>query len=85
MALVDLVVRDPERDDETVRVLVGTEHDRAAVRMALNADNRPLAVSSYTELPPEGRALLPTEEDPSRVVRRCSTRTARRSPAADGS
>ncbi|WP_419996720.1 hypothetical protein [Streptomyces boninensis] len=36
--------------------------------MALNANNRPLAVSTYAPLPPAAKTLLPSEEDLSQVV-----------------
>ncbi|NGN64641.1 DUF1016 domain-containing protein [Streptomyces sp. A7024] len=66
--VVDRLVRDPDRDDSTIGILVGSKRNRAAVQMALDANNRPLAVSTYTTLPPSAKALLPSEEDLSRVV-----------------
>ncbi|RII13527.1 hypothetical protein DSC45_23485 [Streptomyces sp. YIM 130001] len=68
VAVVDRTVRDPERDDGTIGILIGAEHHRATMDIALHTSNRPLAVSSYTELPPQQRSLLPSEEDLSRVV-----------------
>ncbi|RFU83046.1 DUF1016 domain-containing protein [Streptomyces triticagri] len=68
VAVVDRLVRDPERDDATVGILIGAEHHRASVDIALGNSNQPLAVSSYTELPPEQLALMPSEDDLSRVV-----------------
>jgi hypothetical protein len=41
---------------------------KAAVQIALEGNNHPLAVSTYATLPPEQRALMPSEEDLSRLV-----------------
>ncbi|WP_156727525.1 PDDEXK nuclease domain-containing protein [Streptomyces apocyni] len=67
---VDQLVRDPEQDNETLGILIGSKHNRAAVQMALQSNNSPMAVSTYSisSLTPEMRALLPTEEDLSRVA-----------------
>lgn len=66
--VVDRLVRDPERDDATLGILIGASHNKAAVQIALEGNNHPLAVSTYATLPPEQRALMPSEEDLSRLV-----------------
>jgi hypothetical protein len=53
---------------QTAALSIGTDHDKAAVRIALDTGDRPIAVSTCSTLPPGKRALLPTEEDLSRVV-----------------
>ncbi|MET9514908.1 PDDEXK nuclease domain-containing protein [Streptomyces sp. NPDC002994] len=66
--VVDKMVRDPERDDETLGFLVVAERNKAVMQAALETSNRPLTVSTYSMLPPAAKALLPTEEDLARVV-----------------
>lgn len=41
--VVDKMVRDEERDGATIGFLVGTRHNKAAVQLALDASNNPLA------------------------------------------
>ncbi|MFD7293342.1 YhcG family protein [Streptomyces sp. NPDC059897] len=69
-AAVDELVRDPALDGETLGILVCKRHNKAASQLAMRASNRPLAVSTYAlgGLTPEMRALLPTEEDLTRVA-----------------
>jgi predicted nuclease of restriction endonuclease-like (RecB) superfamily len=66
--VVDKMIRDPERDEETIGILIGRDRNRAAAQIALDASNRPLAVTTYDTLTPEQRALMPTEEDLSRLA-----------------
>lgn len=61
-------MRDPERDDPTIGFLIGARHNEAAVQLALDAGNNPLAVTNYSTLSPADRELVPTEDDLSRVV-----------------
>ncbi|MGH4033280.1 PDDEXK nuclease domain-containing protein [Actinomycetota bacterium Odt1-20B] len=68
VSVVDQMVRDPQRDDATIGFLIGARHNRAAVQLALDASNNPMAVPSYSTLAPAERELIPTEEDLSRVV-----------------
>ncbi|MEV6594735.1 PDDEXK nuclease domain-containing protein [Streptomyces acidicola] len=71
VSVVDQMVRDKERDDPTIGFLIGTRHNKAAVQLALDASNNPLAVtnySTYSTLSPADRELVPSEEDLSRVV-----------------
>ncbi|MFE6162404.1 YhcG family protein [Streptomyces sp. NPDC056486] len=68
VSVVDQLVRDPRRDDATIGFLLGASHNKAAVQLALDASNNPMAVTSYSTLKPADRELVPTEEDLSRVV-----------------
>ncbi|ATL29508.1 PDDEXK nuclease domain-containing protein [Streptomyces formicae] len=68
VSVVDQMVREPERDDATIGFLIGARHNKAAVQLALDASNNPMAVASYSTLAPAERELIPTEEDLSRVV-----------------
>lgn len=68
VGVVDQLVRDPERDENTIGILIGARHNQAAVQIAPDGNNHPLAVSSYTTLPPGAKELLPSEDDLSRVV-----------------
>ena len=67
-AVVDDKVRDPERDDATLGILIAADRDNDVVQYSLRGSNQPMAVSTYATLPPEMRALLPTEEDLARVA-----------------
>ncbi|MFG2498707.1 YhcG family protein [Streptomyces sp. NPDC048441] len=68
VSVVDQLVRDSQRDDATIGFLIGASHNKAAVQLALDASNNPMAVTSYSTLKPADRELVPTEEDLSRVV-----------------
>ncbi|MEU1891976.1 PDDEXK nuclease domain-containing protein [Streptomyces pristinaespiralis] len=68
VTVVDQLVRDPDRDDATLGILIGADRNEAVCQIALQSTNRPLAVSSYAALPPQVRALMPTEEDLARVA-----------------
>ncbi|MFC1405334.1 MULTISPECIES: YhcG family protein [Streptacidiphilus] len=68
VAVVDDLVRDKERDDETIGILLSAGRNHAAVEYALQNHNRPLAVSSYVGLPRQVRELLPSSEDLARVA-----------------
>ncbi|NGO41983.1 PDDEXK nuclease domain-containing protein [Streptomyces ureilyticus] len=68
VSVVDKMVRDEQRDDATIGFLIGTRHNKAAVQLALDASNNPLAVTSYSTLSPAERELVPTEDDLNRVV-----------------
>ncbi|WP_370129617.1 YhcG family protein [Streptacidiphilus sp. EB103A] len=68
VAVVDDLVRDKERDDETIGILLSAGRNHAAVEYALQSHNRPLAVSSYVGLPRQVRELLPSGEDLARVA-----------------
>ncbi|MGI5197204.1 PDDEXK nuclease domain-containing protein [Streptomyces sp. CA-288835] len=68
VSVVDKMVRDEQRDDATIGFLIGTRHNKAAVQLALDSSNNPLAVTNYSTLSPAERELVPTEDDLSRVV-----------------
>ena len=68
VSVVDKMVRDEKRDDATIGFLIGTRHNRAAVQLALDASNNPLAVTNHSTLFPADHELVLTEEDLSRVV-----------------
>lgn len=67
--VINTMVRDPELDGETIGILIGKDHNKAAVQTALDCQRSPLAVSSYEgSLTPEQQALMPSEEDLARVT-----------------
>ncbi|RAG84573.1 DUF1016 domain-containing protein [Streptacidiphilus pinicola] len=68
VAVVDDLVRDDERDDSTIGILLSAGRNEAVVEYALSANNRPLASSTYTGLPPQVRRLLPSEGDLAQVA-----------------
>jgi predicted nuclease of restriction endonuclease-like (RecB) superfamily len=68
VAVVDDLVRDKERDEATIGILLSATRNHAAVEYALQNNNRPLAVSSFTSLPAKVRELLPSSEDLARVA-----------------
>jgi hypothetical protein len=67
-AVVDDRVRDPQRDDETLGILIAAHRDEDVVQYALRGSNRPLAVTTYSTLPAELRPLLPSPEQLTRVT-----------------
>ncbi|MFF3598896.1 PDDEXK nuclease domain-containing protein [Kitasatospora indigofera] len=67
-AVVDDKVRDPERDDATLGILIAAHRDEDVVRYSLRGTNQPLAVTTYRTLPAELRPLLPSPEDLARVT-----------------
>ncbi|WP_326737631.1 PDDEXK nuclease domain-containing protein [Streptomyces sp. NBC_01022] len=68
VSVVDDLVRDKERDQPTLGILIAESRDRAMVEYALRGYNHPLAVSTYAALPEAVRALLPSAEDLSRIA-----------------
>ncbi|MEU0808164.1 PDDEXK nuclease domain-containing protein [Streptomyces sp. NPDC005970] len=68
VTVVDDLIRDKERDDPTLGILIAESRDRGVVEYALRSNNAPLAVSTYAGLPPEVRELMPSEEDLSRLA-----------------
>lgn len=68
VTVVDDLIRDRERDDPTLGILIAESRDRGVVEYALRSNNAPLAVSTYAGLPPEVRELMPSEEDLSRLA-----------------
>ncbi|WP_242644845.1 PDDEXK nuclease domain-containing protein, partial [Streptomyces laculatispora] len=62
VSVVDDLVRDKERDEPTLGILIAESRDRAMVEYALRGHNQPLAVSTYAGLPERMRALLPAAE-----------------------
>ncbi|MFF3817122.1 YhcG family protein [Streptomyces bluensis] len=83
VSVVDQMVRDEERDDATIGFLIGTRHNKAAVQLALDASNNPLAVTNYSTLSPTERELVPSEEDLSRVVQEAIDTIGHQRHAAD--
>ncbi|MFC5170085.1 PDDEXK nuclease domain-containing protein [Streptomyces mutomycini] len=65
---VDRLLRDPERDDRTLGILIAESKDETVVEFALQSQNQPLAVSTYAALPPGVRELMPSSEDLSRIT-----------------
>lgn len=68
VSVVDDLVRDKERDEPTLGILIAESRDRAMVEYALRGYNTPLAVSTYAGLPEGVRELLPSAEDLSRIA-----------------
>jgi len=66
---VDRLLRDPERDDRTLGILIAESQDETTVEFALQSQNQPLAVSTYASLPSRVRELMPTSDDLSRIAR----------------
>jgi hypothetical protein len=67
-AVVDDKVRDPQRDDPTLGILIAAHRDEDVVQYSLRGTNQPLAVTTYNTLPAEFRPLLPSPEDLARVA-----------------
>lgn len=65
---VDRLLRDPERDDRTLGILIAESKDETVVEFALQSQNEPLAVSTYAGLPSRVRALMPSSDDLSRIA-----------------
>ncbi|MFB4422976.1 YhcG family protein [Streptomyces sp. QL37] len=66
---VDRLLRDPERDDRTLGILIAESQDETTVEFALQSQNQPLAVSTYAALPSAVRELMPTSDALSRIAR----------------
>ncbi len=73
---VDRLLRDPERDDRTLGILIAESQDATTVEFALQSQNQPLAVSTYAGLPPGVRELMPTTDDLSRIAHEVLRREA---------
>ncbi|MFE3253583.1 YhcG family protein [Streptomyces sp. NPDC059209] len=65
---VDAFLRDPDRDDDTIGILIAESRDRASVEFALQLQNQPLAVGTYAGLPDKVKELMPSAEDLSRIA-----------------
>ncbi|WP_405664714.1 PDDEXK nuclease domain-containing protein [Streptomyces sp. NBC_01166] len=76
---VDRLLRDPERDDRTLGILIAESQDETTVEFALQSQNQPLAVSTYASLPSRVRELMPTSDDLSRIAREVLRREDRQS------
>ncbi|GAA5000803.1 hypothetical protein GCM10025734_36040 [Kitasatospora paranensis] len=67
-AVVDDKVRDPQRDDETLGILIAAHRDKDVVQYSLRGSSRPRAVTTYSTLPAELRPLPPSPEQLARVT-----------------
>ena len=67
-AVVDDTVRDPERDDATLGILIAAHRDEDVVQYSPRGTNQPPAVTTYHTLPAELRPLLPSSQDLTRVT-----------------
>lgn len=76
---VDRFLRDPERDDQTLGILIAESQDETTVEFALQLQNQPLAVSTYAALPSRVRELMPSSDDLSRIAREALHPTPERS------
>ncbi|MFJ6848963.1 YhcG family protein [Streptomyces sp. NPDC091271] len=65
---VDRLLRDPERDDRTLGILIAESKDETVVEFALQSQNEPLAVCTYAALPSRVRELMPSSDDLSRIA-----------------
>ena len=68
--LVDDHLRDQDRDDPTLGMLLVVGRDDITVEVALRGINTPLAVTEWRRLPAKVRRALPTAEDLSATVSR---------------
>ncbi|GGV10453.1 hypothetical protein GCM10010495_24820 [Kitasatospora herbaricolor] len=67
-AVVDDKVRDPERDDATLGILIAAHRDEDIVQHSPRGTNQPPAVTTRRTLPAEPHPLLPSPEDLARVT-----------------
>ena len=67
-AVIDDKVRDPDRDAPTIGLLIAKSKNGEVIDYALHASRQPLAVSTYTALEPEMKAMLPEPRALSRIV-----------------
>ena len=67
-AVIDDKVRKPERDEPTIGLLIAKSKNGEVIDYALHASKQPLAVSTYTALEPEMKAMLPEPRALSRIV-----------------
>ena len=75
VAVVDDRMREPDKHQPTIGLLLCTDRDETVVRYALGSSTAPMAVSTYTydTLPAAERAALPSETE---VVRALQSVTA---------
>lgn len=76
-AVVNDKIRDAERDDPTLGILITAHRDEEVVQYSLGASFQPLAVTTYQTLPAELRPLLPSPEDLTRVTHEVLDKHAR--------
>ena len=67
-AVIDEKVRDPDRDETTLGILIAKSTEHEGVEYLLRTSAQPPTVSAYHELPPTMRTFLPSAEDLSRIV-----------------
>jgi predicted nuclease of restriction endonuclease-like (RecB) superfamily len=67
-AVIDDKVRVPERDEPTIGLLIAKSKNGEVIDYALHASGKPIAVSTYTALEPEMKAMLPEPRALSRIV-----------------
>ena len=67
-AVIDDKVRDPDIDEATIGLLIAKDKDGQVIDYTLRGINAPMAVSTYTALEPEMKAMLPEPRALSRVV-----------------
>ena len=67
-AVIDDKVRKPDRDEPTIGLLIAKSKNGEVIDYALHASRHPLAVSTYTALEPEMKAMLPEPRALSRIV-----------------
>lgn len=67
-AVIDEKVRDPDRDETTLGILIAKSKKHEGVEYLLRTSAQRPAVSAYQDLPPTMRTFLPSAEDLSRIV-----------------
>jgi predicted nuclease of restriction endonuclease-like (RecB) superfamily len=68
IAVIDDKVRNPDRDGSTIGLLIAKSKNGEVIDYALHASSQPMAVSTYTALEPEMKAMLPEPRALSRIV-----------------
>ena len=61
-------IRDAERDDPALGILITAHRDDDVVQYSLGVSSQPLASTTYNTLPAALRPLLPSPEDLARVT-----------------
>ena len=67
-AVIDDKVRNPEADEATIGLLIAKDKDGQVIDYTLRGISAPIAVSTYTALEPEMKAMLPEPRALSRIV-----------------
>jgi predicted nuclease of restriction endonuclease-like (RecB) superfamily len=66
--VVNAYLRDEEIDQPTIGILLVAARDDVVVEFSLQTTSSPIAVSNWSALPPEVKAVLPSQEDFTRTL-----------------